>query len=583
MAVKPKFDFSGYATKVGLKCSDGRVIVKDAFKHNDGQKVPLVWQHFHNEPANILGHAILENRDDGVYSYCKFNETVAGKNAKELVVHGDITALSIYANSLKQKGPEVIHGMIREVSLVLSGANPGAFIDNLSFAHGDEVRVDETEAVIFTGLNFNSDKVEHSEDESKKKPVEPEKKESSLKHAEHAEDATIKDVFDTLDETQKTAVYALIAQALESQPDIEHSTEEGEELMKNNVFDNTTKDKPGVKFTHADIESIMTAAKKGGSLKDAVIAHAATYGIDDIEVLFPDAKFVRNTPDIIAREDDWVSTFLNGINKSPFSRIKSSAANITEKQARARGYITGNKKTEGVISLLKRVTTPVTVYKKDKLDRDDITDITDLDVVVWLKGHMRRLLDEELARSILVSDGRGVAEEDKINEQNVRPIWTDDDLYAPKVLLNANTEILDFIDAIVRARKLYKGSGSPTLYTTEDIITDMMLARDLNQRRIYMTEAELASALRVSKIVAVDVMEDQERQADVNGTMTDVILKGIIVNPKDYTMGADKGGQVALFDDFDIDYNQYKYLIETRVSGTLTKPKSAVVIEQKKA
>lgn len=581
--LKSKFDFSGWATKIGLKCSDGRTILKDAFKHNDGQKVPLVWQHLHNEPSNILGHAILENREEGVYAYCKFNESVSGQNAKELVVHGDITMLSIFANSLKQKGSDVVHGMIREVSLVLSGANPEALIENLYFAHGDglEPSIDESEAVIYTGLTVNIDSVQHAEEDDHSKEESKNKKEAEskeeLKHATYSEDATVQDVFDTLDETQKTVVYAMVAQAL-SDDDIEHSNIEGESAMKTNVFDKSTDNSKELTLFHDNFSAIMTDAKRCGSLKDAVMAHAAEYGIENIDILFPDARLVRNTPDMIKRDDTWVSGFLAGVYKTPFSRIKSMAADLTADEARAKGYITGSRKIEEVFPVLKRTTTPTTIYKKQKLDRDDVTDITDFDVVAWLKGEMRLMLDEELARAALIGDGRPVEAEDHINTQNIRPIWTDDPIYAPKVKLPGDITTLDLVDAIVRARRLYKGSSVPNLYTTEEVITDMLLIRDTLGRRIYPTMADLSSALRVNQLISVEVMEDQTRT--LPDTSEVVSLVGILVNPRDYTMGADKGGQVGMFEDFDIDYNQHKYLIETRVSGALTRPKSAVVIEK---
>lgn len=579
--MEAKFDFSGYATKIGLRCSDGRTITKDAFKHHDGQKVPLVWQHVHDAPTNILGQAVLEHRDDGVYAYCSFNNSEAAKSAKEAVRHGDITAMSIYANGLKQQGSNVMHGVIREVSLVLAGANPGALIDNLAFAHGDGLDpvIDDTEAIIYTGLNFSTDTVEHSEESPDKE--EPEKEEpaddESLTHASYSENATVKEVFDSLDETQKNVVYAIIGEAL-SDGNVKHSEQEGDNVMKANVFDKGTEKDTGPALTHDQMSAIFTDAKRMGSLKEAVLAHAATYGVENIEVLFPDARSVRNMPDMVKRDDSWVRPFLNAIYKTPFSRIKSLFADLKEDEARARGYITGNRKKEEVFPVLKRITTPTTIYKKQRLDRDDIIDITDFDVVVWLRGEMREMLNEELARAALIGDGREPDDEDHINTLNIRPIWTDDEIYAPKITLDANTTVADTIDEIVRARKLYKGSGSPTFYTTEETVTDMLLLKDLNQHRIYPTVTELASALRVSNIVAVEVMEDQKRTLP---NSTDVVdLVGILVNPRDYTMGADRGGEVSMFDDFDIDYNQYKYLIETRVSGALTKPKSAVVIEK---
>lgn len=641
MKAIPKFDFGGFATKVGIKCADGRTILKDAFKHCDGLKVPLVWQHLHNDPGNILGHAILESRDDGVYAYCTFNDSEAAQNAKAAVAHGDITDMSIFANALRQKGLSVLHGVIREVSLVLSGANPGATIDNLAFAHGDGLDpvLDETEAIItFIGFGGFDDSIQHADEGTNENRLESLRStvrdledsdlpfrssfagrslgilkagttytaniggnemttnqlssakahllrylrdgSESVQHAAYPEDATVQQVFDTLDETQKTAVYAMIADALE-EGSIEHSNKEGEEVMKVNVFDSST---AGPALTHDQITGMknsLTEAsiKRHGSLKDSVLAHAAEYGIENIDVLFPDARTIRDTPDLVKRDDTWVGPFLSAIYKTPFSRIKSRSADLTEDEARAKGYITGKRKKEEIFPIMKRVTTPTTVYKKQKLDRDDIVDITDFDVVVWMRAEMRLMLEEELARAVLISDGRAVDAEDKINEQCLRPIWTDDELFAPKHIVAADTKTLDLIDEVVRARKLYKGTGTPNFYTTEEIITDMLLVRDLNQRRIYQTVAELASALRVNQLIAVEVMEEQTRTLP---NTTDVVsLQGILLNPRDYSMGADKGGEVSLFDDFDIDYNQYKYLIETRVSGALTKPKSAVVIEKR--
>ena len=549
-----KYDFSGYATKNDLKCADGRTIRKDAFKENDGQTVPLVWQHMHNEPMNVLGHAILENREDGVYAFCKLNETDAAQHAKLLVQHGDITAMSIYANQLKQNGADVIHGAIREVSLVLSPANPGALIDNLAFAHGEGIN--DAEAIIYTGESLSTEVVEHSAPGEK----------------------TMKDVFDTLNEEQKNVVYAMLAHALEGEDDeegdggadpenIKHS-DEGGQIMKKNVFENQPEGSEKNTLSHSQIATIMAEAVKCGSLKEAFLAHAGTYGIDNIDVLFPDAKTVTPTPEVIGRRTEWVQGIISGTKHSPFSRIKSTAVDITADEARAKGYVKGNLKKEEVIKLLKRITLPTTVYKKQKLDRDDIIDITDLDVVAWLKAEMRLMLDEELARAILIGDGREPDDQDKINEDCIRPIAFDDDMYAHKVELAANVGTEAAIEAIVRARPFYKGSGNPALYTTESFLTDMLLLKDKMGRRLYPTETELCSALRVSKIVTVEVMEGVDN------------LLAIIVNMADYTVGADKGGNVSMFDDFDIDYNQYKYLIEGRCSGCLTKPKSALVIRR---
>lgn len=550
---KVKYDFGGYATRNDLKCSDGRTIRKDAFKENDGDTVPLVWHHMHNDPANILGHAVLENREDGVYVYGKFNNTESGINAKALVEHGDINRLSIHANGLVQKGKDVIHGSIREVSLVLAGANPGAFIDNIAIEHSDGSYTEDTsEAVISSGLELDFEDLEmFHEDEPAKK----------------SEDKTVADVFNSLSEEQKNVVYFMIGQALEA-GDVEHSDDDyfyqGGERMKVNVFDKTDKENRET-LSHSQIEAIISDAQKCGSLKESFLAHAEEYGIENIDYLFPDAKTVTPTPEMITRDMAWVRGVIDGAKHTPFSRIKSTAADITAEEARAKGYIKGNLKKEEVIKLLKRVTTPTTIYKKQKLDRDDVIDITDLDVIAWLKAEMRLMLDEEIARAVLIGDGREVEDPDKINEENIRPIAKDNELYAHPVNLAPNLSGNSLVEAILRARKNYKGTGSPTLYTTEDIITDLLLIKDKIGRRLYPTEAELASALRVKSIVAVEAME----------TMPNLL--GILVNINDYTIGADKGGQVSMFDDFDIDYNQYKYLIETRISGCLTKPKSALV------
>jgi len=569
-----KYDFSGYATKNGLKCADGRTILPNAFKEADGQTVPLVWQHLHNEPTNILGHAILENREDGVYSYGVFNNTAAGQNAKQLVEHKDIKALSIYANNLKQKGQDVLHGAIREVSLVLSGANPGALIDFLSFQHGDDLETSDDEAIIYTGLDImhsdtNDDNNNDDDDDD------------DITHTE--DNRTISDIFDTLNEEQKTVVYAMISHAIENadtKTDVTHSDDgKGESSMKKNVFDNTddkTTEGKRTTLTHAQIQEIVADAQKCGSFKEAFLAHAVTYGIENIDFLFPDAKTLSNSPDMVTRRMEWVNSVLNGASHSPFSRIKSMSADITADDARARGYIKGSLKKEEFFALSRRTTTPTTIYKKQKLDRDDIIDITDLDVVAWLKAEMRVMLDEEIARAALLGDGRpvdilGAPNEDKINELSIRPIATDDlnNFYAHRVEVASNTSGSTLVEDILRNRTNYKGSGNPTFFTNDSLITDLLLIKDKMGRRLYATEQELAQALRVSSIVPVEVMEGY----NVDG----LGLLGIMVTMKDYTFGADKGGQVSMFDDFDIDYNQYKYLIESRCSGALTKPKSALV------
>ena len=573
-----RFDFSGWATRNDLKCSDGRTIRKDAFKDNNGQKVPLVWNHQHNDPLNILGHALLENRQEGVYAYCTFNETEAGQNAKLLVEHGDVSALSIYANQLKQRGSDVIHGAIREVSLVLAGANPGAFIDSV-ICHGEE---SEEEAIIYTGEDISlfhaeCDKKEETKEE---KPVENEKKTTEGEKKTTESEETIGEVLDTLNEKQKTAVFALIAQALENADNSDDDDEEEKE-MKHNVFDQDETMKENV-LSHSDIESILSDAKRSGSLKESFLAHTATYGIDQIDTLFPEPKSMNTPPEFIKRDMDWVAGVINGVHHTPFSRIKSMFANITEDEARAKGYIKGNLKKEEVFTLLKRTTTPTTIYKKQKLDRDDILDITDFDVVAWIKGEMRMMLDEEIARAILVGDGRLTSDDDHIPEQNIRPVWKDDDLYTIKTKITVSTTATDddkakaMIKAAVKSRKNYKGSGNPVLYTTEDFLTNCLLLEDTQGYRLYKSEQDVATAMRVSKIVTVPVMEGLTRTDSESKTRT---LMGIIVNLKDYNVGADKGGAVNMFDDFDIDYNQQKYLMETRCSGALIKPYSAIALE----
>ena len=569
-----RFDFSGWATRNDLKCSDGRTIRKDAFKDNNGQKVPLVWNHQHNEPFNVLGHALLENRDEGVYAYCAFNDTEAGQNAKRLVEHGDVSALSIYANQLKQHGGDVIHGSIREVSLVLAGANPGAFIDSI-ICHGEE---SEEEAIIYTGEDIS---LSHADNEEIKeeKPMEDTKKVENK-----TDNKTVKDVFDTLTEEQKTVVYALIGQALESAgktDDNDEYDDEEDNNMKHNVFDQDEM-MQGNALSHSDMEEIFSDAKRTGSLKEACLAHDATYGIDQIDTLFPEPKSMNTPPEFIKRDTNWVAGVINGVHHTPFSRIKSMFANITEDEARAKGYIKGKLKKEEVFTLLKRTTTPTTIYKKQKLDRDDIIDITDFDVVAWIKSEMRMMLDEEIARAILVGDGRLTSDDDHINETNIRPIWKDDDLYTIKTKITVGASATDddkakaVIKAAVKSRKNYKGSGNPVLYTTEDFLTNCLLLEDTQGYRLYKSEQDVATAMRVSRIVTVPVMENLTRTDSESKERT---LVGIIVNLNDYNVGADKGGAVNMFDDFDIDYNQQKYLMETRCSGALIKPYSAIALE----
>ena len=617
--MREKYDFSGWATKNDLRCSDGRTIRKDAFKDNDGQTVPLVWNHDHNDPMNVLGHALLENRDQGVYAYCTFNDTAAGNNARQLVRHGDVTALSIYANKLKQYGGDVVHGAIREVSLVLAGANPGAFIDAV-LEHGE---LNEEAGIIYTGesivlehavtdqgngMKAVEEPKEEPKEEVKEEPAPPKAKatkkkaepkpesEPELEHADKEEEPeemadkekenseeTVADVFNTLSEKQKTVVYALIGQAIEDakggkkeSKDDEDEESEGE-VMKHNIFDTDEMTENQDVLSHAEFSEILNDAKRGGSLKDAFLAH----GIEDIDYLFPEAKAIANEPEFINDPDDWVAVVMGGVRKTPFSRIKTLFADITEADARAKGYIKGHRKIEEVFGLLKRSTTPQTVYKTQKLDRDDIIDITDFDVVAWLKREMRMKLDEELARAFLIGDGRNVASEDKIDEQHIRPIWTDDDLFTIKKAVSIASIASDddkakaFIRAAVKARKNYRGSGNPILFTTEDVLTDCLLMEDNMGRVVYDTIEKLATALRVSKIVTVPPMEGVTREADGKT----YALMGLIVNLKDYNVGADKGGQVSMFDDFDIDYNKMKYLIETRCSGALIKPFSAIALE----
>ena len=579
-----KYDFSGWATKNNIKCSDGRTILRDAFKHNDGQTVPLVWNHQHNESANVLGHAVLENREEGVYAYCTFNDTEAGKNAKLLVEHGDVTALSIYANQLKQNGSNVMHGTIREVSLVLAGANPGAFIDSI-IRHGEFC---EDEAVIYTGENLSLEHADQKPSDKEDKAGEDDKGDGKV---EGNKQKTIKDVVDSMSEEQKNVLYALVGQALEGKEMAQSAIEEnnniedgGEQEMKHNVFEGKETEKENV-LSHDAMETIFKDAKRYGSLKESFLAHADQYGIKDIEWLFPDAKNVNMPPDFIKRDDSYVQKVMRGVHHVPFSRIKSMHADITADQARAKGYIKGKLKKEEVFTLLKRTTTPTTIYKKQKLDRDDVVDITDFDVVAWLKMEMRMMLDEEIARAILVGDGRLSSDDDKINEMCIRPIATDADLYcvkAPVTVASAATEdeiAKAFIRTVIKSRKEYKGSGSPTLFTTEDVLTNCLLLEDKNGRIIYDTVDKLATALRVKEIVTVEVMEGAKTKVESQ----DKPLMALMVNLVDYYVGADKGGAVNMFDDFDIDYNQQKYLMETRCSGALVKPYSAVAVALDKA
>ena len=576
------FDFCGWATRNDLKCSDGRVIRRDAFKHNDGQQVPLVWSHQHTDVNDVLGHALLENRDEGVYAYCKFNDTESGRTAKLLVQHGDVNALSIYANQLQQQGPNVMHGNIRELSLVLAGANPGAFIESI-IKHGEE---SEEEGIIYTGEKLT---LAHAEESAEKKEEsKEEKKDNSEK------EKTIGDVLNTLTEEQKTAVYAIVGQAVQhGDENSENDEDEEETTMKHNLFDKDTQQQEENVISHDDMQTIIADAKRYGSMKDSFLAHSTeieyapksgTYGINTPDYLFPEARNLNTPPEFIKREMGWVQKVMGGVHHSPFSRIKSMFADITEDDARAKGYIKGKLKKEEVFGLLKRTTTPTTIYKKQKMDRDDVIDITDFDVIAWLKSEMRMMLDEEIARAILVGDGRSSSSDDKINEMNIRPIWKDEDLFTIKSTIevdaaaNADQRAKAFIRACIKSRKNYKGSGTPTLFTTDDVLTDCLLLEDANGRVIYDTEEKLRTDLRVSSIVTVPVMENLKRD---DGEGNNLDLMGIIVNLADYNVGADKGGAVNMFDDFDIDYNQQKYLIETRCSGALIKPFSAIVLEMK--
>ena len=562
MSKKNKYDFAGWATKYNIGCSDGRTILKGAFAHCDEIVVPLVWNHTYDQPENIIGNAKLVNSDEGVYTYCSFNDTSTAETAKSLVKHGDITSLSIYANHLKQAGNIVMHGDIKEVSLVLAGANPGASIQEV-LVHGE---ISESEATIYNdpeGLELWHEDVDEELEEE----------------LEDDSNETIADIYNSMTEKQKKAVAAIIDQLAD---DDESSSEDnnqnkGEIEMKHNVFDQNEENK---ELRHFDFEATMKDAKRCGSLKEAFLAHAQDYGIKNIETLFPEAKNIYNEPEFIKRDTGWVAGFLNGTHKSPFSKIKAMYADITADEARAKGYIKGKLKKEEVFSLLKRTTEPTTIYKKQKLDRDDIIDITDFNVVAWIKKEMRTMLDEEIARAMLIGDGRSSVSEDKIKESCIRPIYNDADLYTIKFAMNslASNEAKEFIRSCIKSRDDYEGSGNPNLYTTEDVISDLLLIEDANGRFIYDSIATLARTLRVNQIIPVPVMKGLTRTDTEESKTYDV--KAIIVNPNDYWVGADKGGQISMFDDFDIDYNQYKYLMETRISGSLVKPYSAIVIEK---
>lgn len=575
----PKPDFSGYATMNNILCTDGRTIMPDAFKHQDKLRVPLMWNHKHDVPENVLGHAILENRKDGVYCYGYFNESQTAEAVRHAVKHGDVDSLSIYANGLQQRNKNVLHGNIKEVSLVLAGANEGAKIENVYIKHSDDnYEVLEDEGIIMFQLPL-----EHSDNEGEE--MSGTQTDEDKQALEHAETKTAQEVFDAMTEEQKNVVYFMLGEVAdgEDNSDAEHSDIDPTELadalkhayqegaeMARNVFDQGKSDVAADEtvLTHAQIEDINKTAIKIGSYKESVLQHAQEYGIENIDILFPDARTINNSPEVIGRRTEWVSEVLTKTKHSPFARIKSTAVDLTADEARAKGYVKGNLKKDEIIKLLKRVTTPTTIYKKQKLDRDDIVDITDFNVVVWLKAEMRVMLDEEVARAVLVGDGRESDDEDKIDEDKIRPIAYDADMYAHQVVVASDLSPEAIIETVLRTRTYYKGTGTPTLFTTDAILTDLILVKDKVNRRLYETEASLAAALRVDKIVTVEVMEDNP----------DIV--GIIVNLADYTIGADKGGEVNMFDDFDIDYNQQKYLIETRISGALTKPKSAVVIKR---
>lgn len=612
-----KYDFGGYATRNDLRCSDGRTIRKDAFKDCDGTIVPLVWNHNHNSVEEVVGHALLENRADGVYTYGSFNETDNGRNAKIAVMHGDVTALSIYANKLQQRpnpngGKDVVHGIIREVSLVLAGANPGAMIDTLAIEHSDGTYEEADEGIIYSGEYFELgvEKAEHAdprdpeeepaaaadpETEEEKAQEEPadnadeeavehaDGKEKEAQVADNNDDRTVQDVLDSLTDEQKTVVEYLIGMAIQDaqgeDSDMKQSFE-GDDMAHHNVFEGDAIEVEGEVLSHSDMiklfGAVMADAKGYGSFRDSLLAHTATYGIDNIDVLFPDAQDIRKTPDFIKREMAWVSEVMNGTSHTPFSRIRSKVADITADEARAKGYIKGNQKANEVISVAKRETNPQTIYKKQKLDRDDILDITSFDVVAWLWSEMRIMLDEEIARAILIGDGRDAAtDNDKIDETKIRPIVSDNDLYVLKENVSdvAHSSWSAFVEEVSKSNKNYRGTGNPVFFCSPEVHSEMLWVKDQIGRKIYETDAELCAALRVSRIVEVPLMSEfVYRYANV-----DYWVKGIKVNLADYTVGTDRGGSISQFEDFDIDYNQQKYLLETRMSGAMTLPQAAQV------
>ena len=604
------YDFAGWVTRNDVKCSDGRIIRHNAFKDQDGTKVPLVWMHQHGGIENVLGNVLLQNRPEGVYGYGSLNDSEAADMARIVLKHDDVTAMSIFANNLTRQGNNVIHGTIREVSLVLAGANPGATIDEVVI-HEDGYDNDE---LIFFNAEDNTlrhsddgsiefepleDSIVHADDSKKEDDMADEKKSSTDTKSEDSssDDKTLEDIFNSMTEEQKTVVYALVGQALEQGGGSDNDDSDEEDNVKHNVFDNEyDADTQNDVLVHDAMNEIITEAKNGYSMKKIfndyvadhiddgagdAIAHAATYGVDPVDYLFPDAKTITPTPEFIKRDTGWVSQLMNRVHHTPFSRVKSVFADITADEARARGYMKGKLKKEEVFTLLKRSTSATTIYKKQKMDRDDVIDITDFDVIAWLKGEMRGMLDEEIARAVLVGDGRMTDDDDHISEEHIRPIWKDAELYTIQAPIELEgTETPDdiaktFIRTAIKARKDYKGSGNPILFTTEDFLTDMLLLEDKIGHPLYDSVEKLATKLRVSQIVTVEVMEGLTRQVE-DKTRT---LMGIIVNPVDYNIGADKGGAINMFDDFDIDYNQQKYLIETRCSGALIKPFSAIAIE----
>lgn len=597
MAVK--CDFSGYATKNDVRCSDNKIIRHGAFAAYDGKTVPLVWQHKHGDVENVLGHADLEVRDDGVYAYAHLNNTDRGRTAREMVRNGDVKAMSIYATHVRAKGNDVVHGELVEVSLVLRGANPGALIDQVSIEHGDDgeeiaavIYMDEDLDFVSHGDEDEDFEVEETDDVEEADDVEHAEEEPEADAEGDEDDPTLGEIFDGMTEEQKTAVYAIVGQLVDSvdeeaeeseteeAEDTAHSdtTTEEDDLAHKNVFEGSADTQELPVLTHAQVETIFEDARSSGSLKSAILAHADAYGIKQIETLFPDAKDLWNTPQFIKRKTDWVESVVGGAKHSPFSRIRTRFADITADEARAKGYIKGNKKEDEVFTLLQRVTTPTTIYKKQRLDRDDILDITDFDVVSWIRGEMKIMLEEELGRAVLIGDGRQASSKDKIKEENIRPIYKEDSLYAPRVVLAKPTTTEDVLDSIVRAMDDYDGAGNPTWFAEPHMVTEILLLKDKMGHRLFRSISELADYVGVSKIVKVPLMKGLQRTSTKNGT---VAALGIIVNMTDYTIGADKGGQLFAAEDFDISFNQYHYLLETRLSGALTQPKSAIIIERK--